>query len=189
MPHIALDGDLPGIVGLFMFRPETAGPLLDLSNALLRGPSTLTRGERELIGAYVSGRNDCRFCLDSHSAFAAAQLPGGMDLVGQVCADPGHAPVSAKLKALLRIAAAVQESGLKVTGDEVAAARAVGATDTEIHDTVLIAAMFCMLNRYVDGLGAVAPDNPALYAKQAQDIVSHGYRLPAPGPGPQGRPR
>lgn len=179
MPHIELNPELPGILGLFRYRPETARPLTDLANVLLRGPSTLTPGERELIAAYVSGRNDCRFCSLSHSAFAAAQLPGGAELVDQVRADPEHAPISPKLRALLRIAAAVQQSGLDVTADDVAAARAAGATDTEIHDAVLIAAMFSMLNRYVDGLATIAPENPALYAMQAQGIIEHGYQVPA----------
>lgn len=186
MPHIELNSEVPGIPGLFIYRPETARPLTDLANVLMRGPSTLTPGERELIAAYVSGRNDCRFCSLSHTAFAAAQLPGGTELVEQVCADPAHAPVSPKLRALLAIAAAVQESGLKVTADDVAAARAAGATDVEIHDAVLIAAMFSMLNRYVDGLGTIAPENPALYAMQAQDIIAHGYQVPVAGQPPAG---
>ena len=164
MSHIALNSDEPGIRGLLRYRPETARPLSELTEVLLRGPSTLTRGERELIAAYVSALNDCRYCLLSHSASAAAQLPGGMALVEQVHADPGSAPVSAKLKALLAIAAAVRDSGRAVTAEQIAAARAAGATDLEIHDTVLIAAVFCMFNRYVDGLATTAPDDPALYA-------------------------
>jgi uncharacterized peroxidase-related enzyme len=163
---------------LFRFRPETAGPLTDLAEVLLRGPNSLTRGERELIAAYVSSLNQCQFCHSSHAAFAAAQLPGGMTQVREVCDGGGveQAPVSAKLRALLDIASAVQEGGLKVTSEQVAAARAAGATDTEIHDCVLIAAAFCMFNRYVDGLATVAPDDPDAYAAAAQYIVEHGYR-------------
>lgn len=146
---------------------------------LLRGPSTLTRGERELIAAYVSALNECRYCSSSHSACAAAQLPGGMALVEQVRADASDAPVSAKLKALLAIAAAVQHSGLSVTAGQVADARAAGASDLEIHDTVLIAAAFCMMNRYVDGLATIAPEDPAVYAAGAQRLLSEGY-LPTP---------
>ncbi|MEA2207252.1 MAG: hypothetical protein QOE77_4028 [Blastocatellia bacterium] len=159
------------------FRPETAKPLNDLAEVLLRGPSTLSRGERELIAAYVSGLNDCRFCCGSHSAFAAAQLDGGMTVVDRVRADPDSAPVTVKLRALLRIASAVQDSGRKVTEDLVDAARAEGATDVEIHDTVLIAAAFCMFNRYVDGLGTFAPDDPQQYTESAKQIVEFGYRV------------
>lgn len=166
----------PGINGLARYRPETAGPLLDLADTLLHAPHpTLTPGERELIAAYVSGLNDCTFCCASHSAFAAAQLPAGMPLVEQVRQDPDAAPVEAKMRALLRIAGAVQRSGREVTAELVKEARAEGATDLEIHDTVLIAAAFCMYNRYVDGLGTVAPADPAGYTRAAAHIVAHGY--------------
>ena len=164
MPHITLDSDAPGIRGLFRFRPETARPLNELVEVLLRQENSLTRGERELIAAYVSGLNECRFCASSHAAFAAAQLPEGMALVDQVRADLAAAPISAKLRALLGIAAAVQQGGRQVCEGDVAAARTAGATDVEIHDTVLIAAAFCMFNRYVDGLATFAPDDPGAYA-------------------------
>ena len=115
----------------------------------------------------------------SHAATAAAQLPGGAGLVGQVLADPGTAPVSAKLRALLDIANLVRVDGRLVSADAVAKARAAGATDVEIHDTVLIAAAFCTVcNRYVDGLGTAVPDDPAQYAAGAQVLVEHGYRAP-----------
>jgi uncharacterized peroxidase-related enzyme len=175
LPHIELDNDVPGIGGLFRFRPETAGPLNGLAEVLLRGPNTLSRGERELIAAYVSTRNNCTFCAGSHAAFAAAQLPDGMPLVDQACADPDRAPLPPKLRALLHIAGAVQRGGLEVTAELVAAARDAGATDVEIHDTVLIAAAFCMFNRYVDGLATIAPTDPAAYAAAATRIVAHGY--------------
>lgn len=175
MPHITLNSDEPGIRGLLRYRPETAGPLNALAEVLLRGDSTLSRGERELIAAYVSGLNRCRFCASSHGAFAAAQLPEGQALVEQVHADPDGAPISAKLKTLLAIAAAVQQGGLQVTEKQVEAARTEGATDVEIHDTVLIAAAFCMYNRYVDGLATFAPDNPAAYASAAERIIAVGY--------------
>jgi uncharacterized peroxidase-related enzyme len=158
-----------------MFRPETAKPLNDLAEVLLRGPSTLARGERELIAAYVSSGNECRFCRDSHSAFAAAQLDGGMPLVEQVCVDPDAAAISPKLRALLRIAAAVRVDGRDVTAEMVAAARDEGASDVEIHDTVLIAAAFSMYNRYVDGLATVTPDDPKAHEMSARRIVEHGY--------------
>ena len=186
MPHIALNSAEPGIRGLLRYRPETARPLSELTEVLLRGPSTLTRGERELIAAYVSALNDCQYCSSSHSACAAAQLPGGMALVEQARADPATAPVPAKLKALLLIASAVRDSGRAVTAEQVAGARAAGATDVEIHDTVLIAAVFCMFNRYVDGLATTAPDDPAAYAAGAQRLITRGYVAPSAAPGPEG---
>ncbi|WP_433257066.1 carboxymuconolactone decarboxylase family protein [Streptosporangium sp. CA-135522] len=181
MPHIDLPTDAPGIGGLFQYRPQTAVPLTQLAEVLLRGEHSLSRGERELIATYVSSLNDCGFCTRSHAAFAAAQLPGGMDLVCQVADDPDGAPVSDKMKALLEIAGAVQRGGLEVGTGHVQAAREAGATDLEIHDTVLIAAAFCMFNRYVDGLAALTPDEPALYKTMADRIVTDGYLTIAPG--------
>jgi uncharacterized peroxidase-related enzyme len=175
MAHITLNSDEPGIRGLFRFRPETARPLNELVEVLLCQPGTLTRGERELIASYVSYLNQCKYCTSSHSAYAAAQLPEGMPLVQQVCTDLSNAPVAPKLRALLDIAAAVQMGGLSVTKELVNTARSEGATDTEIHDCVLIAAAFCMFNRYVDGLGTFAPDDPEVYSSRAQRIVDVGY--------------
>ena len=81
MPHITLNSDEPGIRGLLRYRPETGCPISELAEVLLRGPSTLTRGERELIAAYVSALNECTFCYTSHAAIAACQLDDGEALV------------------------------------------------------------------------------------------------------------
>jgi uncharacterized peroxidase-related enzyme len=192
VPHIDLGNDEPGIRSLFMYRPGTAHPMRMLAEVLLRGPSTLTRGERELIATYVSSRNGCSYCTASHAACASAQLPEGTALVDQVRADPGTAPVPPKLAALLRIAAAVQDSGKAVRAGDVATAREAGATDLEIHDTVLIAAAFCMYNRYVDGLATTVRPDQAAYEAAAQLIMNDGYLPTAsppaaspPGPVPQ----
>jgi uncharacterized peroxidase-related enzyme len=177
--HIELGNDLPGIRGLLAYRPETAAPLMGLAEVLLRGDSSLSRGERELIAAYVSSGNDCEYCAASHGASAAAQLPGGAGQVEQTLAGAAcDAPVSAKVRALLAIAGLVRVDGRLVSDKAVAAARAEGATDREIHDTVLIAAAFCMFNRYVDGLATPVPDDPAQYAMSAAHLIEHGYQIP-----------
>ena len=157
------------------FRPETAKPLNELADVLLRGPHTLSPGERELIATYVSSQNDCRYCQTIHGAIAAHHLDGNEDLVVQVKTDPQHAAISDKLKALLVIAAKTAEGGKRVTAEDVSRARQHGATDLEIHDTVLIAAAFCMLNRYVDGLATWAPDDPDFYRARAALLAEHGY--------------
>jgi len=181
VPHIDLPAGHPGILGPMAFRPETAGPLNELAEVLLRGPSPLSPGERELIAAYVSRLNRCTFCHRSHAAFAAHQLDGGAELVDAVTCDPDTAPIGEKLRALLRIAAKVVPAGRNVTGDDIAAARAAGATDVEIHDTVLIAAAFCMYNRYVDGLDTWVPDDQEAYELAARRTVERGYRaMPTP---------
>jgi uncharacterized peroxidase-related enzyme len=175
MPHIPLSPELSGIRGAMAFRPETARPLNELVEVLLRGPSTLTRGERELIATYVSSRNCTHYCHSIHGAIAAAHLGGDEALVKQVKTDVTRANISPKLKALLIIAGKVQQDGKLVTTADVDAARRLGATDVEIHDTVLIAAAFCMYNRYVDGLGTEQPDDGALYRERGKRVARDGY--------------
>ena len=175
MPHIPLSPDLPGIRGAMAFRPDTARPLNDLVDILLRGPGTLTLGERELIATYVSSRNSTEYCHNIHGAIAAAHLGGNEALVRQVKTDFMQAEISPKLKALLVIAGKVQQDGKLVTAADVAAARKEGATDLEIHDTVLIAAAFCMYNRYVDGLATAQPADPAFYRERGVRVARDGY--------------
>jgi len=178
MPHIDLPAGVPGIGAGFLFRPETAKPMRELAHILLHLPNSLTPGERELIASHVSSRNNCHFCYASHSAAAACHL-GDVALVANVKADFASAPISEKLKALLVIKGKVQQDGKLVTAADVEAARNQGATDMEIHDTVLIAAAFSMYNRYVDGLGAWQPDDPEMYAKMGQHLAKEGYAQPS----------
>ena len=175
MPHIALPDNLPGISAGFAFRPETAKPMRELAEVLLRGPSTLTSGERELIATYVSSRNDCYFCQTSHGAAAAAHLGERAHLVDEVKRDFLNAGVSAKLKALLQIAGQVQLGGKNVTPEAIECARDLGATDLEIHDAVLIAAAFSMYNRYVDGLATWQPQDQKMYASMGEHLARRGY--------------
>jgi len=175
MPHITLPDGVPGIRGLFEFRPDTAKPLCELANTLLHAPNTLTPGERELIATYVSSRNDCAYCQDSHGAIAAHHLNGDDELVLQVKRDFEEAAISEKLKALLAIAGKVQRGGKTVLPEDIDRARKQGATDTEIHDAVLIAAAFCMYNRYVDGLGTTQPRDEAMYRERGKRVARDGY--------------
>lgn len=157
------------------FRPETAKPLNELADVLLRGPSALTPGERELIATYVSARNDCYFCQTIHGAVAAYHLNGNEQLVTDVKASPEQTSVSPKLKALLAIAGKVQQGGKQVQAEDIERARAQLATDLEIHDTVLIAAAFCMYNRYVDGLATFAPKDAEIYRQSGARLAQEGY--------------
>ncbi len=175
MPHIALPEGLPGIRGPMAFRPETARPLNEIVDVLLRGPHSLTPAERELIATVTSAENACGYCQTIHGAIAAHHLGGDEALVQAVKADHEHPDISPKMRALLAIASKTARSGRDVTAADIARARAEGATDLEIHDTVLIAAVFCLCNRYVDGLAAWMPDDPDFYRQRAAMIAEHGY--------------
>ena len=179
MPHIKLP-ELPGIRAAMAYRPETARPLNELVETLLHDRNhSLTPGERELIAAMVSYRNGTHYCHSIHGAIAAAHLEGeragAEDLVAAVKQDFEAADISPKLKALLNIAAKVQVDGKLVTADDIDRARREGATDLEIHDAVLIAASFCMYNRYVDGLATVQPEDPELYRSRGRMVAKGGY--------------
>lgn len=174
MAHINLGNDLPGIRGPIAFRQKTGKPLNDFANTLLTTDEGLSRAERELIGAYVSHLNDCQFCQNFHGAVASHFL-GEEDTVTAVKDNLRSAPISEKLRALLFIAFSVQKGGRHVTTYQIAAARENGATDQEIHDTVLIAAAFCMFNRYVDGLATWSPSEPEYYRYRAAMVAELGY--------------
>lgn len=178
--YIALDEQRPGIAALLAFRPQTAAPLNALAETILRGPSPLTPGERETIAAYVSRRNECVFCCQTHAASARTHLGDEAETVDAVLADIHGAPIDEKLRALLVIAGRVAEGGLNVRLEDIERARAAGADDVAIHDAVLVAAAFCMYNRYVDGLGTWAPpEGSPAYAAMGARLATEGYGPPA----------
>lgn len=177
MAHIPVPDEVPGIRSLVLFRPETGQYLYELVQRLLRGESTLSEAERELIAAYVSHRNECMFCSNSHAAASRCLYGNERNIVDEVFLDMPAANISDKMKALLTIAGKVQVSGKEVSEKDIAAARKHQATDREIHDTVLIAATFSMFNRYVDGLASLTPTDPAVYEEMGKRMAK-GYTFP-----------
>lgn len=178
MAHIEFAEGLPGIRGPLVYSPETAKPMCDLVQVLLRDDHSLTRAEREMIGTYVSSQNDCYYCQHCHGSTAAQHLGGSpkdYELIEQIKCNFEATPISEKMKALLAIAGKVQKGGKHVTTADVDRARQQGATDKEIHDTVLIAAAFCMFNRYVDGLGTWQPQDPEMYLEIGKQTATQGY--------------
>ncbi|MEO8147256.1 MAG: peroxidase-related enzyme [Bacteroidia bacterium] len=179
MAHIQVPEGVPGIRSLAMFRPETGKPLYDLAQVLLRGESPLTEAERELIAAYVSSLNNCMYCMSSHAAAARCLFGDEKNIVDEVLQDMNQSHVSDKMKALLHIAGRVQVLGKEVTEQDITAARNYGASDRELHDTVLIAATFCMFNRYVDGLASFTPTDTTTYEEMGKRMAEKGYVPPS----------
>lgn len=180
MAYIDLEEGLPGITGLLEYRKDTAKPIRELTQILLRGDSSLSEAERELIAVIVSYRNECTFCATAHTA-AADFLLGESSTTASIKKNLDSDLISPKMQALLKIAARIQKSGRLVSESDVQNARINGATDLEIHDTVLIAALFSLYNRYVDGLAAWTPNNPEFYKTLAERIVNKGYIRPSNG--------
>ena len=181
MPHIELPAQVPGIRSLVLFRPDTGKHLYEWAQVLLRGgDSPLSEAERELIAAFVSHRNACTFCMSSHAAAARYLYRDAAQTVDIVLDDYLNAPISDKIKTLLTIAGKVQADARSVSEEDVAEARAQGAGDRDIHDTVLIAATFCMVNRYVDGLATITPPAEDLdtWAVMGERMATVGYVPP-----------
>ena len=175
MAHIDLPEGLPGIRGPMALRPETTNPLNEFVEVLMRAENSLSRGERELIATHVSYLNDCFFCQNAHGGLAQHYFGCGLEQMDKMKMNPEATPISDKMKALLAIAASVQKGGKHVTSEQVEKAKSLGATDIEIHDTVLIAAAFRMFNRYVDGLGTWAPQDRMFYVNRAKARAEEGY--------------
>jgi len=176
MAHIKLPEDAFGISGPMRAYPDTARPLNLLAQTLLtKETPILSKADREAIASYVSFLNECVFCSESHAAVADHHYGHKSDC-RLTWRDPDSAPISETLKALLVIARKVTINAKSVNADDVAKAQKLGATDEDIHDTVLIAAAFCMFNRYVDGLNTTAPERGDVhYQVVGERLAEHGY--------------
>ena len=178
MSYITTGIEQPGIVELLFYKGPTGKALSNLAQTLLHGPSQLSKGDRELIASYVSNLNKCEFCHESHNASANVHFNDNGNITNAVKTDFDKAPVSDKMKSLLKIAGLVQKSGREVTASHIEDAKREGASDEEIHDTILIAAAFCMYNRYVDGLGTNLPANKSDYIIMGKRMAKTGYKYP-----------
>ncbi len=177
MAHINLENNLPGIRSLVQYRPETGRHLYALVRVLLTGPSTLSKGERELIAAYVSSRNGCKFCTESHASAARILFGHQMEAVDEVLKIGRSKKLDPKINSLLHIAGKVQISGKEVSPEDIEKAKVSGATDLEIHDAVLISAVFCLFNRYVDGLSTSLPDDSKAFEEMGHFMISNEYKF------------
>lgn len=177
MAHIKLPEGIPGIVGPMMSYPETGKALNELAEVLLcKSSPNLSMAERETIASYVSYLNQCVFCSEVHGAVADVRW-GQKGKAREIWSKENWSKITPKLQSLLEIAAKVQKDARTVTTDDITKAKTAGATEAEVHDTVLIAAAFCMFNRYVDGLATMAPprQHPA-YDDMGKRLTETGYR-------------
>ena len=178
MAHITLPIDAPGIRGPLAFRPDAARHLLGLAETILRQPASLPQADRETIAAWTSYLNGCEFCMKSHAAAARAWLgEGRAESLDRLLATEEASGFPPKMQALLELAKALQGCVLGVRPEHVERARAAGADDRDIHDTVLITAAFCMFNRYVEGLGTRKADEQD-YEPMGRRLRDQGYVPP-----------
>lgn len=160
------------LLDVFRAYPETSRPLLDYHQALLRGPSPLTVTERELIAAYVSGLNACRYCHGVHQA--TAEVFGiGEDTLAALLTDVSAAPVPERMKPLLRYTGKLTLTPAKITSDDAETVLAAGWEEKALHDAVAVCGLFNLMNRLVDGLGITAGEE--YFRTSARRLAEIGY--------------
>ena len=172
MPYLPSLPENAALVDVFRAYPDTAGPLIDYHEVLLRGPSPLSVAERELIAAYVSGVNSCGYCHGVHTATAAAFGIPEQTLTA-LLTDIDTSPVDERLKPLLHYVGKLTRTPSRMTEADAAAVFAAGWDDRALHDAVSVCALFNFMNRLVDGLGISA--GPDYFAVSAQRLAEGGY--------------
>lgn len=146
--------------------PKGLKPLLEFHDAILRGPSPFTIGERELIAAYVSNLNDCRFCTNAHITYAIA-YGFGEDEMGKILKDLDAGPT--KMKSVLRYAGKLTKDPESVTKADVDAILEAGWPEEAVYDAVAVTALFNYMNRIIAAFG-VAPFDE-LYRKRRNALL------------------
>ncbi|MEV6647296.1 peroxidase-related enzyme [Amycolatopsis sp. NPDC051371] len=158
------------LLQVFRAYPEPARHLLAFHEALLRGDSPFTAGEREMIAAYVSGLNDCDYCHGIHTVTAEAfGVPEGV--LKAALTDLDAAPVDDRLKPVLSYVGKLTRTPSRMTAADADAVFAAGWDDRALHDAVLVCALFNFMNRMVDGLGIQAD---AAYATTSGERLAEG---------------
>lgn len=160
------------LLDLFKAFPETSKPLIEFHEVLLRGPSPFTEGERELIAAYVSGLNHCRYCRGVH--VATAELLGApAGLVENLIDDLDAAPVAEKMKPVLRYARKLTRQPDGVTQADADAIFAAGWEEAALYYTVAVTALFNFMNRLVEGMGIEL--DPSYVKPASERLAKRGY--------------
>ena len=156
------------------------GDLLDLlrpyAERLMRGPSPLSPGERELIAAYVSGVNSCRYCHGTH-ALVARGFGIEESTFTNLMADIDHAPVEERLKPMLHYVRKLTETPSRMTPHDAEAVYAAGWSDEALLHAIAVCAYFNNMTRLVEGAGIVG--SAAGYAQAAERLVKDGYARPS----------
>ena len=160
------------LLHLFKAFPETSKPLIEFHEALLRGPSSFTEGERELIATYVSGLNHCRYCHGVHSA--TARLLGVRHELVDDRLDIDAAAVDAKMRPVLRYARKLTQQPSSLIQADADAVFAAGWDETALYHIVAVTALFNLMNRLVEGLGIEL--DPAYVKPASERLARRGYR-------------
>lgn len=160
------------LLDVFKAFPDTARPLIEYHEVLMRGPSPLSVAQRELIAAYVSGLNACAYCHGVHQATAEAfGVPEG--LLAALLHDLDRAPVEESVRPVLHYVRKLTLTPNRIGQGDADAVFAAGWSDHALHDAACVCGLFSLMNRMVSGLGVEAG---AAYQKLAGSrLADHGY--------------
>jgi uncharacterized peroxidase-related enzyme len=172
MPFFSSFNDDSGVRDILALNPAAGRALIDYHEAVLRGPSPLTPGERELIAAYVSGLNACHYCHGVH-ATTAAEFGISRDLLERLIDDPASAPVEAKLKPLLAYVKKLTLTPARMGKADADAVYAAGWSERALHDAVSVCCLFNFMNRLIDGHGVEG--RAELYQRRGEMLHKDGY--------------
>lgn len=162
-----------GAKDIFGLNPEAGSALIDFHSATLRQPSALSEGERELIAAYVSALNGCRYCTGIHGAVAAAF---GVDagLLTRLVDDPENAGADPKLLPILHYARVLTETPTRIADAHKQAVHDAGWDERALHDAINVICLYNFMNRLVEGHG-IQPGDHAFYSERAALLRANGY--------------
>lgn len=162
------------LLDLFKAYPQTTEPLIRYHEALLRGPAPFSEGERELIAAYVSGLNQCRYCHGVHLA-TAERLGTPQGAIPKALDDLESSPISEKMKPVLRYARKLTQHPDGLTQTDADAIFAAGWSHDALYYTVAVTALFNFMNRLVEGMGIELEPS---YVKPASERLAKSGYLP-----------
>jgi uncharacterized peroxidase-related enzyme len=171
MPFIPSLPKGASLLNLFKAFPETSIPLIQFHEALLRGPSPFTEGERELIASYVSGLNQCRYCHGVHSA--TAELLGVKRELVDSQIDIDGAAVDPKMRPVLRYARKLTLQPNSLTQADTDAIFAAGWEEPALYYMVAVTALFNFMNRLVEGMGIEL--DPSYVKPASERLAKRGY--------------
>jgi len=171
MPFIPSLPKGASLLNLFKAFPETSIPLIQFHEALLRGPSPFTEGERELIASYVSGLNQCRYCHGVHSA--TAELLGVKRELVDSQIDIDGAAVDPKMRPVLRYARKLTQQPNSLIQADADAIFAAGWEEPALYYTVAVTALFNFMNRLVEGMGLEL--DPSYVKPASERLAKRGY--------------
>ena len=172
MPKFPQLGDNATVPDILKMSAEAGAALMEVHEPIMRGPSALSPGERELIAAYVSGLNKCQYCLGVHSETAKAFGISG-DAIDGMFEDDGEARFGEKMAPLLNVARKLTEMPSSITDADAQAVYDAGWDEKALHDAIMVTCCFNFMNRLLEGHGVHG--NEAMYVQRGPMLKEHGY--------------